>query len=69
MFSSPPKSKVALVGCSAYDEASVSAAVRRGMDLLGGMGQFIQPQEKIVLKPNVLMGDVPENYREKAIAI
>ena len=60
MYASSSKSKEALVGCSAYDEASVSAAVRRGMDLLGGMGQFIQPQEKIVLKPNVLMGDVPE---------
>ena len=51
---------VALVRCTSYDEASVLAAVRHGMDLLGGMGQFIQPGEKILLKPNVLVGDVPE---------
>src|SRR5512133_344414 len=53
-------SRVALVRCSSYDEQTVSAAVQKGMELLGGMGQFIHPDEKILLKPNVLVGDTPE---------
>ena len=54
------RSTVALVHCSSYDEPTVSAAVQRGIGLLGGMAGFIQPDEKIVLKPNVLVGDAPE---------
>ena len=30
------------------------------MELLGGVGQFIKEQEKIVLKPNVLLGSDPD---------
>jgi uncharacterized protein (DUF362 family)/Pyruvate/2-oxoacid:ferredoxin oxidoreductase delta subunit len=54
------KSKVALVRCSAYDEESVAAAVARGLELLGGAQAIVKPSEKIVLKPNVLMGRAPE---------
>jgi uncharacterized protein (DUF362 family)/Pyruvate/2-oxoacid:ferredoxin oxidoreductase delta subunit len=54
------RSKVALIRCNTYDEATVFAAVQRGIMLLGGMTSFIQPGEKIVLKPNVLVGDTPE---------
>jgi uncharacterized protein (DUF362 family)/NAD-dependent dihydropyrimidine dehydrogenase PreA subunit len=53
-------SKVALIGCSTYDETSIFSAVQRGIELLGGMGSFIKPGERIVLKPNVLVGDLPE---------
>ena len=53
-------SKVALVRCNLYEEQSVREAVARGMGLLGGMQAFIRPGEKIVLKPNVLVGDAPE---------
>ena len=54
------KSKVAVVRCDSYDEALVYEAVKRGVDLLGGMGQFIRPGEKILLKPNILFGEPPE---------
>jgi uncharacterized protein (DUF362 family)/ferredoxin len=54
------KSRVAVVTCSAYDEDAVSAAVSRGLELIGGMGRFIHPGEKIVLKPNILVGESPE---------
>lgn len=57
---SPIRSKVALVRCNDYDESSVDQAVRRGIGLLGGMGQFIHPKEKILLKPNILAGDDPD---------
>ena len=54
------KSKVAVVRCEAYDEPAVSDAVKRGLDLLGGLQNFIRPGEKIVLKPNILIGDAPD---------
>jgi uncharacterized protein (DUF362 family) len=54
------KSKVALVRCNDYDETNVEHAVQRGIELLGGMAQFIHPDEKILLKPNILAGDDPE---------
>ena len=44
--------KVALVPCPAYEEAE--AAVTAAVDLLGGIGAFFQPEEKILLKPNLL---------------
>jgi uncharacterized protein (DUF362 family) len=54
------KSKVALVRCHEYANDIVLAAVKRGIDLLGGIGGFARPGEKIVLKPNVLIGSSPE---------
>jgi uncharacterized protein (DUF362 family)/NAD-dependent dihydropyrimidine dehydrogenase PreA subunit len=54
------KSKVALVACPDYDPERVSAAVRKGIDLLGGMGRFAAASEKILLKPNLLFGSSPD---------
>jgi len=56
-----PKSKVALVKCTTYDKNEVLNAVRTGLDLLGGVSHFIKPGDKIVLKPNVLIGTSPDN--------
>jgi uncharacterized protein (DUF362 family)/ferredoxin len=53
------KSKVALVRCDNYDEAAVLDAVKRGLDLIGGISRFAKSGEKIVLKPNVLVGSDP----------
>lgn len=49
-------SRVALVRCSSYAPDAVAAAVRRGLDLLGGARRFARPGEKILLKPNLLIG-------------
>jgi uncharacterized protein (DUF362 family)/Pyruvate/2-oxoacid:ferredoxin oxidoreductase delta subunit len=54
------QSKVALVACDNYDDAEVYRAVKTGIDLLGGMAAFVKAGEKIVLKPNVLVGASPE---------
>lgn len=54
------KSVVALVNCDNYSEDAVYDAVRQGVELLGGMQLFVKPGEKIVVKPNVLVGVVPE---------
>jgi uncharacterized protein (DUF362 family)/Pyruvate/2-oxoacid:ferredoxin oxidoreductase delta subunit len=53
-------SKVALVRCESYEYEEVKAAVKRGLSLVGGPRAFIQPGEKILLKPNMLSADSPE---------
>jgi uncharacterized protein (DUF362 family)/NAD-dependent dihydropyrimidine dehydrogenase PreA subunit len=54
------KSKVALVYCNTYKIEEVRKAVSKGVELIGGAGLFVKPGEKIVLKVNLLVGDVPE---------
>ena len=56
----PQKTKVALIKCPDYDPELVFQAVRKGVDLLGGIGRFVSPAEKILLKPNLLTGAAPE---------
>ena len=53
-------SKVVLVRCESYDYKEVLAAVKRGMDLLGGALKFVKKGEKILLKPNFLAAETPE---------
>lgn len=61
MQSSPfPRSTVAVVKCGSYDRDEVLGAVRRGADLLGGMGRFVKSGETILVKPNVLVGANPD---------
>jgi len=54
------KSRVALVKCDTYDDTQVNDAIREGINLLGGINQFVKKGEKIVIKPNVLIGSNPE---------
>ena len=54
------KHTVALIPLSTYDQSAVDAAVRQGVELLGGIGQFVQPEEKILLKPNLLARALPQ---------
>lgn len=54
------KSKVVLVRCNSYNQQEVNQAVARGLELLGGVKTFVKANEKILLKVNLLAGDVPE---------
>jgi uncharacterized protein (DUF362 family)/ferredoxin len=51
---------VALVRCPHYDPAAVLTAVRRAVDLVGGMGRFVQPGQRVLVKPNLLLPSDPE---------
>jgi len=51
--------RVALVGCTEYDTERVEVAVRRAVDLLGGMGRFVKPGQRVVVKPNLLLPSDP----------
>jgi uncharacterized protein (DUF362 family)/Pyruvate/2-oxoacid:ferredoxin oxidoreductase delta subunit len=53
-------STVVIVRCETYQADLVEAAVLRGIDLLGGMGEFAVKGERILLKPNALWATDPE---------
>ena len=50
--------KTATIKAPNYDEAE--SAVRRAVDLLGGIDRFLKPGWKVLLKPNLLAGAPPE---------
>lgn len=53
--------KVALIRCENYDTARVFEAVKRAVDLTGGIGAFVKPGMKVLLKPNLLSARPPED--------
>ncbi len=55
-----PKSRVALIRCDDYDERRVYEAIGQGIAMLGGVSRFVNFGEKIVLKPNILIGANPD---------
>ncbi len=60
-MSNSEHSLVSLVACADYDLARVRQAVRQSLDHLGGIGEFVKPGQKVLLKPNVAWGMVPES--------
>jgi uncharacterized protein (DUF362 family)/Pyruvate/2-oxoacid:ferredoxin oxidoreductase delta subunit len=52
--------RVALVKCKDYSPALVDEAVRKSIALLGKFEDFIRPQSKVLVKPNLLMAREPE---------
>ena len=55
-----PSAKVALIYCKEYTLDEVRKAVASGFSLLGGAEQFARPDENLLVKVNMLVGDVPE---------
>lgn len=51
--------RVALIRCEDYQD--VLEKLSSGVDLLGGVNQFCAPGDKLLLKPNLLVGDKPEH--------
>ena len=54
------RSTVAVIPCDDYDEEKVYISLKRGIDALGGIGRFVKPDEKILVKPNLLSAATPE---------
>lgn len=48
------KSRVILVPCPDYEEEHVYTALRKGVELLGGLEGLIRPEERILLKLNLV---------------
>ncbi|MFH1397620.1 MAG: DUF362 domain-containing protein [Candidatus Omnitrophota bacterium] len=53
-------SKVSIARCNSYESSLVCDAVRKSIDLLGGINNFIRPGSKVLVKPNLLSANVPE---------
>ncbi len=54
------KSKVSIVRCRDYSEKSVLKAVKSAVDLLDGMDAFVKGGDRVLIKPNLLVGRAPE---------
>ena len=52
---------VVLARCHDYEPEKVFAAVSRSIELLGGIGSFIKPGERVLIKPNLLKGRPPDD--------
>ncbi len=51
---------VSIIKCRSYDSDLVQEAVRKAIDLIGGILNFIKPQSTVLVKPNLLMAKEPE---------
>ncbi|HOH29110.1 MAG TPA: DUF362 domain-containing protein, partial [Candidatus Hydrogenedentes bacterium] len=53
-------SVVVVLRCDSYAPGMVKGCIAQGLKLLGGAERFVQPGDRILLKPNLLNGKVPE---------
>jgi uncharacterized protein (DUF362 family)/NAD-dependent dihydropyrimidine dehydrogenase PreA subunit len=53
-------SDVSVVRCEDYDSARAILAVKHAIDLLGGMGAFVKPRDRVLIKPNLLKARPPD---------
>jgi uncharacterized protein (DUF362 family)/NAD-dependent dihydropyrimidine dehydrogenase PreA subunit len=53
-------STVSLVRCQNYDNSNIEAAVKKALELIGGIERYVKPGDRVLLKINLLTGDVPE---------
>lgn len=54
-------SKVSLVRCDDYSTANVFNAVKRAVDLSGGIERFVRSGMRVLLKPNLITAQPPED--------
>ena len=54
------KAKVVVMRCETYADDQVLKAIQAGFELLGGISAFARPGERIVIKPNILIGADPD---------
>jgi len=54
-------SRISIVRCTNYLTDNVFDAVKRAVDLVGGISEFVKPGMKVLLKPNLLSSRPPED--------
>lgn len=54
--------KVSLIKCSSYSYPEIESAVRRAVELIGGIQAYVKPAMKILLKPNLLSARTPDRH-------
>jgi len=60
VLSQQKKAFVAIHSCQSYDTSEVETAVRAALSELGGIGAFVHPGDRVLLKPNLLAAHPPE---------
>jgi len=53
-------STVSLVRCQTYDNSNIEPAIEKALKLIGGIKSYVKPGDHVLLKINLLTGDVPE---------
>ena len=53
-------STVSLVKCQDYENSNIEAAIERALELIGGIGNYVRSGDNVLLKINLLTGDIPE---------
>ena len=53
-------SQVSIVRCRSYDPCLILEATRKAIDLIGGIANYIKPEKRVLIKPNLLMAKEPE---------
>jgi len=53
-------SKVSIVKCASYGEEELLGALRKSLDLIGGITNFIKQDDRVLIKPNLLSASAPE---------
>jgi uncharacterized protein (DUF362 family)/Pyruvate/2-oxoacid:ferredoxin oxidoreductase delta subunit len=56
------KSKVCLLRCDEYDYDLIKAKTDEAFALLGGIKRYIQPGMRVLIKPNLVRREKPENH-------
>ena len=51
---------VSLVRCDTYKTGTFVAAVRKTVDLTGGISRFVKPGGRVLIKPNLPSAQAPE---------
>jgi uncharacterized protein (DUF362 family)/Pyruvate/2-oxoacid:ferredoxin oxidoreductase delta subunit len=54
-------SDVSLVRCMGYEREATMIAVRRAVDIVGGMNTFVKSGDRVLIKPNLLKAKSPES--------
>lgn len=52
--------EISIVRCVGYQPGLVQEKVKQAVDFLGGMSNFVRPESRVLLKPNLLMAKEPE---------
>lgn len=53
-------SKVSITRCKNYEPSLVQQAFKKAIELIGGINNFIKPESRVLIKPNLLMAKEPE---------
>jgi len=54
------RSQVSVVRCDSYNQQDLYPAIKQSLDLIGGLSSFIQKEDRVLIKPNLLSAAPPE---------